>query len=442
MHMPLPRSAAGPRAAGGWVPRGRELADVDFAWRHNVVRGVLAVHLPVLVLITVLQGDGPLHGMGEALPPAVLLVLACLPLARRYRAMAASAGVLTCSALVVHLFDDATEAHFHYFVAVAVIALYQDWAIYALAIGFVLVQHTFMAELDWPVALLHAGFVVALSAVLVVFWHAHEQSRATEEQLREELHEGDTSVDARLAQTERMRADLIGTVSHEFRTPLTGIRGAALTLLKRGERLDATGRARLLHAVLDQQERLSRLLENMLTAASATATDPAAVAEVDAVAAEVAMLAQAAHPAAGPISVLVDPGTTARIDRQALHQILANLLDNAQRHGSPGTVPIVAGGHDTHGVWLTVSNDGSSLDLESANRLFQPFGQVDAGATRDREGLGMGLYVVRRLVEVHGGYVDVRSDDGWVTVEMRLQPASRPDDLRSQTPAPTALPTA
>jgi signal transduction histidine kinase len=91
--------------------------------------------------------------------------------------------------------------------------------------------------------------------------------------------------------------------------------------------------------VLDQQERLSRLLENMLTAASATATDPSAIAEVDAVAAEVAMLAQAAHPAAGPISVLVDPGTTARIDRQALHQILANLLDNAQRHGSPAPCP-------------------------------------------------------------------------------------------------------
>jgi signal transduction histidine kinase len=103
-------------------------------------------------------------------------------------------------------------------------------------------------------------------------------------------------------------------------------------------------------------------------------------------------------------------------------------------------VPIVAGGRDAHGVWLTVSNDGSSLDLQSATRLFEPFGQVDAGATRDREGLGMGLYVVRRLVEVHGGHVDVRSDDGWVTVEMRLQPAW-PGGLRAQAPAPTALPT-
>ena len=444
MHRPLPRGSrvAGPRPelGGGWIPRGRELTQRDFWWRHNVVRAVLAVHLPALVLVAVLQGEGVLHGLAEALVPTLLLAVSSAPLSRRVRAMAASAGLLTCSALIVHLFDSATEAHFHYFIAVAIIALYQDWAAYALSFVFVLVQHSLMAELSWQSAGLHAGFVLALSAVLVVFWHAHEQARLTEEQLRDALHEGHSSVEARLAETERIRADLIGTVSHEFRTPLTGIRGAALTLLKRGERLDAAGRASLLHAVLDQQERLSRLLENMLTAASATATDPAAIAEVDAVAAEVAMLAHAAHPDAGPISVLVDAGTTARIDRQALHQILANLLDNAQRHGSPGTVPIVAGGHDSHGVWLTVSNDGSSLDLQSATRLFEPFGQVDGATTRDREGLGMGLYVVRRLVEVHGGHVDVRSDEGWVTVELRLQPA-RPNGARAQSPAPSALPT-
>jgi signal transduction histidine kinase len=221
-----------------------------------------------------------------------------------------------------------------------------------------------------------------------------------------------------------MRADLIGTVSHEFRTPLTGIRGAALTLLKRGERLDKAGRDRLLHAVLDQQERLSRLLENMLLAAQATDVDPTASAEVDAVAAEVAMLAEAQRGGA-PVSVVVDAGTTARIDRQALHQVLANLVDNALQHGHRGSTPLVAGGHDEHGVWLTVSNEGGVIDLTRAGRLFEPFTQADSGATRDREGIGVGLYVVRRLVEVYGGTVDVRSDSGWVTVEVRLQAADR-----------------
>jgi signal transduction histidine kinase len=320
---------------------------------------------------------------------------------------------------------------------IALIALYQDWTVYALAIAFVAVQHGTVGVLSqhsvydhggnpWLWALIHAGFVLAESAVLVIFWYASEQTRRVEDNLRAELSEGKSSVRARLEETDRIRADLIATVSHEFRTPLTGIRGAALTLLKRGDRLDEQSRQRLLTAVLDQQERLSRLLENMLTAARATAADPTAMAEVDGVAAEVAMLAGANRPESPPVSVVVEAGTVARIDRHALHQVLANLVDNALQHGSRGAVPIVAGGTDAAGVWLTVSNDGSELPSDVTARLFEPFTQVDNGATRDREGIGMGLYVVRRLVEVHGGRVQVRSEGGWVTVEVRLQAAVRP----------------
>lgn len=428
-----PVPARGERPAG-WLPRGPELAGPDWWWRHRVVCAVLGAHLPVILVLAALRSGGTAHGLVEVALPAALLALALLPMRRRLRGLAASLGLLTCSALLVHLFPGVTEAHFHYFVVVALVALYQDWAVYALAIGFVALQHTAVGvlapetmaagDLDpWAWGLLHAGFVLALSAVLVLFWHAGEQAHRREQRLLAAIDEGRDSLRARLAETDRMRRDLIGTVSHEFRTPLTGIRGATLTLLKRGERLDAEARAGLLHAVLDQQERLSRLLENMLTAAQATDIDPAAVAEVDAVAAEVAMLAEAARPGAVPVQVLVEPRTLARIDRHALHQVLANLVDNAQQHGSPGAVPIVAGGVDSAGVWLTVSNDGSQIPPEVTARLFEPFTQADSGVTRDQEGIGMGLYVVRRLVEVHGGRVAVRSDDGWVTVEVRLQAA-------------------
>lgn len=423
--------------SAGWLPRGLGLAEPDWRWRHQVVCAVLAVHLPGILVLAAVLSRGSTYGLLEVALPAVLLVVALLPLRRRLRALSASLGLLTCSALLVHLFAGASGAHFHFFVVVALVALYQDWPVYALAIGFVGLQHAALGVLapgtvqasqgdPWAWGLLHAGFVLAESAVLVLFWHAGEQAHRKEQLLIAALDEGSDSLRARLAETERMRRDLIGTVSHEFRTPLTGIRAATLTLLKRGERLDADGRGKLLHAVLDQQERLSRLLENMLTAAEATHVDPAAVAEVDAVAAEVAMLAEAARPSAGAVQVLVEPRTLARIDRHALHQVLANLVDNAQQHGSPGSVPIVAGGLDGSGVWLTVSNDGSQIDPAVTARLFEPFTQADSGATRDHEGIGMGLYVVRRLVEVHGGRVVVRSDDGWVTVEVRLQAAAAP----------------
>ena len=427
---PHARPAAVEPPRVGWLPRGAALPDADWAWRHRVVCWLLAAHVPALMAVALLL-EGPLATLQVLVPMGALLALAAGPLPRRLRALAASLGLLTGSALLVHLVDGAAEAHFHYFVTVAVIALYQDWAVYALAIGFVLLQKGVLAARpagidyplgDWGWAAVHAAAILAESAVLVLFWRANESSRAQSEAMAAELSAGRSSVQARLAEAERMRADLIGTVSHEFRTPLTGIRGAALTLLKRGDRLDPSSRAALLNAVLDQQERLSRLLENMLIAARATAVDPGAVSDVDAVAAEVAMLASASRPGAGLVSVVVEPGTQARIERQALHQVLANLVDNALQHGAEGAVPLLAGGSDDRGVWVTVSNEGRVLDLTSAEKLFEPFTQVSSGATRDQEGIGVGLYVVRRLVEVYGGSVDVRSDSGWVTVEVRLLP--------------------
>ena len=438
-----PASAAAVRP--GWLPRGDALPLADWQWRHRIVCWLLAAHIPVLLAAAVAVGATH-DALTVVLPLGTLLGLALAPLSRRVRALAASLGLLTGSALTVHLLEGAAEAHFHYFVMVAVIALYQDWAVYALAIAFVLLQHGAMAVVaqehgfalgSWAGASLHALAILAESAVLVLFWRANEISYRQSEQMRAELHAGRSSVQARLAETDRIRADLIGTVSHEFRTPLTGIRGAALTLLKRGDRLDPASRTTLLNAVLDQQERLSRLLENMLIAARATAVDPGAVTDVVAVAAEVAMLATAGRPGSGPVSVVVEPGTVARIERQALHQVLANLVDNALQHGADGAMPLVAGGCDERGVWITVSNEGRLLDLTAADRLFEPFTQIDSGATRDREGIGVGLYVVRRLVDVYGGSVDVRSDSGWVTVEVRLQPVASPS-----LPAPLLEPTA
>ena len=435
--MPSPRARG---QAPAWVPHGAQLSDTDWRWRHNAVRLVLALHVPVLAAWSLLSDSAELWQV--LLPLVPLLVASSLPaLSRSVRALAGTLGLLCSSAVVVHLAPEAAEAHFHFFVVVALIALYQDWALYALAIVFVLGHHGLVlssggdGDRGWLWAAVHVGAIMAESAVLVLFWRAHELSRLAEtsarraaerarnaaEQARLELSEGQDSVQARIAAADRIRDDLIGTVSHEFRTPLTGIRAAALTLLKRGDRLDKENRERMLVAILDQQERLHRLLENMLLAATAKAVDPEASSAVDAVAAEVAMVTAAQH-RSGPVSVLVEPGLTARIDRHALHQVLANLLDNALQHGAPGSTPLVAGGQDEHGVWVTVSNEGRVLDLTQKGQLFQPFTQVSTGATRDREGIGVGLYVVRRLVEVYGGSVDVQSDIGWVTVEVRLSP--------------------
>jgi signal transduction histidine kinase len=442
---PLPaRPASARRAVGAWFPRGGELLDRDFALRHRAVRAVLAAHVPVLAALMLSGGHGLVAAAAVAAMTGGVLVLSSITRARRASALAASAGLLFASGVLNALYGGAAEAHV--FVVVVVLALYQDWAVFAVAVGAVLVHHGLVAQVTasavnghperlWSTAVLHSAFVAGESLALALFTRANRLTRSTEQQVRTELRAGRSTMQAQQEATDRMRADLIATVSHEFRTPLTGIRGAALTLLKRGDRLDKDDRDRLLLAVLDQQERLSRLLENILVAAQATDADLSASAEVDAVAAEVAMLAAAGRAGSPGVSVVVTPGTTARIERQALHQVLANLVDNALTHGAPGSMPLIAGGEDERGVWLTVSNEGRAVDLTCAGRLFEPFTQVDSGATRSREGIGVGLYVVRRLVEVHGGTVQVHSDSGWVTVEVRLQAAGQAWQPRRSTVA-------
>ena len=412
-----------------WLPRGALLPEAEWRWRHAAVCVVLAVHLPVLSVWALLAGP-PGELWHVLLPLAALLAASgARALGRTARSFTAALGLLTCSAVVVHLSGPGNEGHFHFFTTVAVIALYQDWAVYALAVAFVLLHHGVVVAPSggesWVWALTHAAYVLAESAVLVLFWRANELSRAAEARARAELAVGHDSVRARLAAADRMREDLIGTVSHEFRTPLTGIRGNALTLLKRGHRVDEAKREELLKAILAQEQRLSRLLENMLLASQATAVDPTASTDVEAVATAVA---NASSDGASRVFVVVEEGLTAHIDRKALEHVLANLLENAALHGAPGSQTLVAGGLDDQGVWLRVSNEGRVLDLTDKRQLFRPFTQVDSSTRREREGIGVGLYVVQRLVEVYGGSVDVDSHSGWVTVEVRLRPgaAARP----------------
>lgn len=429
----------------------------DWKRRHALVCLVALAHTPVLLAIAVATGAGAASVLAP-LPVLVLLAVASGPFGQRTRTVTAATALLLCTVVLVGLLPQHPELAAHLPVVVALIALYQNWSVLSLALLGAAAQPTFawllhdrptQGSYGWVWALVQGVLVGAEAVVLGAFWDNDHQAQTRDDRLGAALREGQASIRARLEETERIRADLIGTVSHEFRTPLTSIRGAALTLLKRGDRLDPASRQSLLHGMLDQQERLSRLLENMLTAARATKADPTAVAEVDAVAAEVAMLAGATRPRSPAVVVLVERGTVALIDRQALHQVLANLVDNAQQHGAPGAVPLITGGHDADGIWIAVSNEGGPLEVTASRSLFEPFTQGDASATRPHEGLGMGLYVVRRLVEVYGGWVTVRAGGGWVTVEVRLRSGSvqAPADVGpvsrravGQTAAPTAFP--
>jgi signal transduction histidine kinase len=431
------------------VPHGQGLPADDWVARHRLLLWVLVVHLPVLVVYALHTKSAVWQALASVSPLVLLLGAASVPGVRRLRALAISLGLLYSSVVLVHISRGQFELHFHFFVVVALIALYEDWAVYLLAIAFVFLANGLVGDWitsyepvsPWAFATTNAAFTCALVGAQMVFWHFNEQSRRRAEHYRAQLYEGQQSLMARLEETDRIRSDLVATVSHEFRTPLTGIRGALLTIRQRRDRMSAAQLDDILDSAVTYSDRLSRLLENMLTAATATGAEEDTVTDLPEVVNEVLATLSYSPTTAANVTVDLPSRLSVRMARQALHQVVANLVDNALVHSWPGKPVRLTAGRVGDEVVLRVRNLGPDLDPATIRQLFEPFTQRDGTATREIDGAGMGLYVVRRLVEVHGGRLRMTSEDGEIIVEVDMW-AATPRTATGPQPVPDTQPVA
>ncbi len=189
------------------LPRGSSLPDDAWRQRHAGIVALLWVHAAVIPVYAVIRDFSLLHALQEgAILPVTALVASYPPFARRVRTGAASLGLLSASAILVHLSGGLIEMHFHFFVMVAVVALYQDWLPFLAAIAYVLLHHGVLGVVDptsvfnhpaaqrdpWRWAGIHAFFIGGISAACLVTWRLNEtvldRQRQAEERLREESH--------------------------------------------------------------------------------------------------------------------------------------------------------------------------------------------------------------------------------------------------------------
>jgi diguanylate cyclase (GGDEF)-like protein/PAS domain S-box-containing protein len=174
-------------------PRGGLLPITAWRQRHRAIVGLLWLHVLGFVAYALL---GPATLLWHTLPEtSIIAVLACLaswPRAgRTSRTLFAAGGLVTCSALLVHVLNGLIEAHFHFFVAVAIVALYEDWLPLLVALGYIVLDHGIVGTLapgliynhadgeanPWLWALIHDGFIFAASAASVVHWRLSEVER-------------------------------------------------------------------------------------------------------------------------------------------------------------------------------------------------------------------------------------------------------------------------
>jgi diguanylate cyclase (GGDEF)-like protein/PAS domain S-box-containing protein len=167
------------------IPRGVRIPPEEWDQRHRWIMRLLWLHVPVIVVYGFATGNGALHNFIEATPTALLGYLGTRAwIDRRTRAVLTGFGLMTASAVLVHLSGGVTEMHFHFFVMLGVISLYQDWQPFILSISFVALHHAVMGTIrpedvfDNPVAWrkpllwagVHAFFVLCAAAVSIASW--------------------------------------------------------------------------------------------------------------------------------------------------------------------------------------------------------------------------------------------------------------------------------
>jgi len=230
---------------------------------------------------------------------------------------------------------------------------------------------------------------------------------------------------------ERREADFSSMVSHELRTPLALVRGYAATLLRPPTLLPPEKARRFIEGIDAAALRLQRLIDNLLSASRLESEMFTLVPEPVEVGALVRLAVAASLLLAGEkcqIDVNLPPGELWILgDPDQLAQVIENLIGNAIKYAPPDTVVAVSAATGDGRVRLSVRDHGPGIPADALERVFEKFYRLvlappgDEHAASGPRGLGLGLYICRRIVEAHGGriWASAASDGGSVfTVEM------------------------
>ncbi len=229
---------------------------------------------------------------------------------------------------------------------------------------------------------------------------------------REQLLWSEKTARAEAEQANRMKDEFLATLSHELRTPLSSILGWS-RLLKDGKiPIEQTSRA--IETIERNAKAQSQLIEDILDVSRITSgklrLDVRPV-ELDNV---IEMAIESVRPAAEAKNIrlqkIIDSNAIVSGDPDRLQQIIWNLLSNSIKFTpKDGRVRIKLERINSH-VEITVEDNGIGIDAETLPYIFERFRQSDSSTTRKYGGLGLGLAIVRHLVELHGGSVDAKSD--------------------------------
>jgi two-component system, OmpR family, phosphate regulon sensor histidine kinase PhoR len=234
---------------------------------------------------------------------------------------------------------------------------------------------------------------------------------------------------------EELKAEFVATASHELRTPLAAVYGAAQTLRRHDFALDEAGRERFVSLIVDESERLGRIVNDILLANQldigrvelrTEVFDPAELVERVVEGARIhapptIALVTAAHPPLSPIAS----------DRDRVRQVLTNLLENAMKYSPQGGRIEVGVSANGQMVRFYVRDEGLGIPSQEQTRIFDKFYRLDPQMTGGVGGTGLGLYICNELVQRMGGRIWVESDEESGSIFLFEIPANESAPTRS-----------
>jgi signal transduction histidine kinase/CheY-like chemotaxis protein len=402
---------------------------------------VLWAHAVALTAYSATRGYDLFHASLHGAPIVVAAILATFGTRRRFRSSMVSLGLLSSAALLVHSSGGVIEAHFHFFVVIVVLTLYEDWMPFLLAVGYVVLHHGTAGVLDsnavynhagavgspWKWAAIHGAFVFMAGVACVASWRLNED-------VRSELWRAEEAQRANQAKTE-----FLSRVSHELRTPLNSILGFAQLLemdeldthQRDGVRRIRRGGAHLL-SLIDEVLEISAIESGEMRISLEPVLVSGVVREV------VDLVAPLASDQNVRVVTRVDDGYVLA-DYQRLKQVLLNLHANAVKYNRDGgavTISMETTSGDRRQI--VVGDTGAGIAADDLPKLFRPFERL-AAADSAVDGTGLGLALSRGLVEAMHGTVVAESEVGIGTrFVVDLAAAAAPAEAAAATASPAA----
>lgn len=219
----------------------------------------------------------------------------------------------------------------------------------------------------------------------------------------------------RFREAEELKSTFISVITHELKTPVALIKGYASTLLREDAQWDPETAREMVQVIDEESDRLNRLINNLLDVSRIEAGAlKLEYSDVD-LPKMARRLVEGYALQSDRHRFLVDfvegfPLVPA--DEERIRQVLSNLIGNAVKYSPDGGTIRIGGWYDDQEVTVYVADEGIGIPAGEEERVFEPFHRVDSSLRRRTQGAGLGLYLVKALVEAHGGRVWVRSEEG------------------------------